>query len=774
MPNKLNDEPSVEGEDLDCFNETTLIEMLNARAATFADRAAFKFYEDDQQSRTVTYAQLDATAKRIAVGLRRQIPRGAGIALVFPPGLAFIENFFGCLYAGLVPIPATYPKPRRPSPRLSAIVADAQPAAILTTERVYETCGQIQTPDNLHKRLWLTSESFEDEDAALWQHPQTTVEDIAFLQYTSGSTKEPRGVAVSHENISCNLEMIRLGFDLDVNKHAIGVSWLPAYHDMGLIGGILESLYVGGTTILMSPLSFLQRPARWLRAISDHRAVISGGPNFAYELCLRKIKPEELDGLDLSTWQVAFSGAEPIRATTLRKFAEKFAPYGFSDSAYYPCYGLAEATLLVTGGLGPGNISTCKVLASSLQDGGEIVSVGTEKSEQNCLEFVGCGGPLLGEEVRIVDPESCKPLGDNQVGEIWIRGRNVARGYFNTPLSDDSAFAGRLADLGRCGEAYCAQDTNAQEADTSVSERTYLRTGDLGFLRNGSLYVTGRKKELLIIRGRNHYPHDIEATVQLVHDKLIPGGGAAFTIDADDESTLVIVQEVDRSTTASDHEEMLKEIRRAVTTEHDVFVHEVILIRMGSLPRTTSGKVRYAEVRRQYLEKDFSVVARWSTAEKPATAETNRVEVRTSVIDVRRLQSLAEGADQEKLALEIQENLMEWLRQTVDSDENELEPGRPLAEIGLDSMAAMELIGHLEGGLGLKLSPTVAWTYPTPAALAGYLAQQMTKQEDTEVEQAFAEASQDDLDELLSQLEELSEEDAAVMLAAEELPERPE
>ncbi len=475
---------------------------------------------------------------------------------------------------------------------------------------------------------------------------------------------------------------------------------------------------------------------------------LAAGPTSHMSFAYERSSLAELEGLDLSTWRVAFSGAEPIRAETLRRFAEAFGPCGFSDSAFYPCYGLAEATLLVTGGQGPGKVEKCCFDAAELQENGRAVPVERATNQrESSLELVGCGRPLMGEEVLVVDSDTRLHCDDGVVGEIWIRGRNVARGYRNRRTESGETFNGRLADS---------------------REDSFLRSGDLGFIRDGSLFVTGRLKELLIIRGRNHYPHDLEATVQGSHEQLIPGGGAAFLIGGPgDDDLLVLVQEVDRATDQAQWKLIINDIRRNVTAEHDVFVHEVILIRMGTLPRTTSGKVRYADVKRQYLDGELGVVSRWSFAENAnRPEEQNAIRGRLHTSDLTLLLQLPSIDDREKLAAELQTRLMTWLRQLTDVPQDELEPHRPFAEYGLDSLSAVELIGRLEEGLGLKLSPTVAWTYPTPASLARHISGLMTSSDGPNSEpQSAPQDTEDSFEQLLSQLEELPEEEVAAMLA---------
>lgn len=770
---------------------TTLVDILSSRSETCPERVAFRFLEDESDSTTISYFALDRAARRIAAGLQQHVEPGSSVALVFPPGLDFIKSFLGCLYAGVLAIPATYPKPKRPSARLSAIVDDARPSAVLATRRVVDLIGDSAVSNQLGDPPWLSSDDLEANPHSNWKKQNVQPSDLAFLQYTSGSTKNPRGVMVSHGNILQNLEMIRQGFQLSPHGGQVGVCWLPAYHDMGLIGGILESLYIGGTTVLMSPLAFLQRPSRWLRAISDHRAVVSGGPNFAFELCMRKIKPEELEGVDLSSWEVAFSGAEPIRASTMRRFAKTYSQYGFSKSAFYPCYGLAEATLLVTGGNGPGEIATCTVDAIELQKNGRAVDAvpsqssdgqQTIESTASPIEFVNCGRPPMDEEVLVVDPETCLPCDDNTVGEIWVRGSNIAQGYRNRPTDNEAVFGARLAN-GR--------------------PDAFLRTGDLGFIRDGSLFVTGRRNELIIIRGRNHYPHDLEATVQSGSPHLIPGGGSAFLIDRHDDDHLVLVQEVDRGSKKADWEQIIPEIRRSVTSEHDVFVHEVILIRMGTLPRTTSGKVRYSEVKQQYTDGELVIVHQWSVGQSAnpnaaladaatgdsinddrgddtADRSTDDFEA-VSMNDLMRRLAATQPSDQEAIAEELEMFLTRWLIHTSGTNDQDFDADRPFAEYGLDSLSSMELIAHLEKNLKLKLSPTIAWTYPNPSSLASHLAELHHQQwetesastmdavadPETETETMNADMN-DDLNQLLAKLEEMPEDEAAEILATQE------
>ncbi|MFL6234775.1 MAG: amino acid adenylation domain-containing protein, partial [Thermoanaerobaculia bacterium] len=457
---------------------------------------------------------------------------------------------------------------------------------------------------------------------------------IAFLQYTSGSTATPKGVMVTHANLLHNERMIGAAFDMD--EESVVVGWLPLYHDMGLIGNVLQPLHAGGRCVLMSPVAFLQRPMRWLEAVSRYRGTVSGGPNFAYELCLRKAAPEALAGLDLSSWKVAFNGAEPVRASTLERFAAAFAPCGFRREAFYPCYGLAEATLFVTGGHGA-------------------------RVER---ERVSCGRVWMGQRVAIADPENGE---ERPEGEIWISGPSVARGYWEN-------------------EEATARDFHAF---LPSGEGPFLRTGDLGFLSGGELYVSGRLKDLIILRGRNHYPQDVELTAERSHPGLLPGGGAAFSVETAGEERLVVVHEVARHR-KDGVEEIAEAVRRAVAAEHEVQVHEVVLIRQAGLPKTSSGKVQRRLCRQQYLQDELPVVGRSALAAADPAPELAASLTRKS------LAALTAGERRRMLAAYLRERASAVVGVPVGLDQ-------PLTGLGLDSLSAVELKGSVEGALGLAV-----------------------------------------------------------------------
>lgn len=566
-------------------NHQTIHALLHWRAVHQADVTAFTFLVDGEAtSQQLTYAQLDAQARAIGAQLQQLAPPRARVLLLYPPGLEFIAAFFGCLYADMIATPAYPPHGRRPSPRLAAIAQRAEPALALTTTGLAQKVSTQFAQDPATAQLpILSSDLLVTAPEPTWE-PQVSpaVDEVAFLQFTSGSTGDAKGVMVSHGNIMHNQAAITAAFQ--TSAESVGVCWLPLFHDMGLIGNVFQSLYLGATMVLMPPLAFLQKPVRWLQAISKYRATTIAAPNFAYELCVQTVKPEQCAELDLRSCVLAGVGAEPVRASTLARFQERFAPYGFSPQAFYPCYGLAEATLLVSGGqlgAGPVVLPVNKTVLSTehrveLQADGQSV--------------VGCGQAWLEHEIAIVDPDSCTRLPEGQIGEIWVRGPSVALGYWEQPAATAETFNGYLAATG---------------------EGPFLRTGDLGFLHQGELFVTGRRKELIIIRGQNHYPQDIEQTVEQAHAALQPGSGAAFAIEVGAEERLVVVHEVRRSHRQTiDHATVLAEVRQAIAQEHQLQLYDLVLLETGGLPKTSSGKIQRRACHSSYLAGTLNTLAR--------------------------------------------------------------------------------------------------------------------------------------------------------------------
>ncbi|MEO0536148.1 MAG: AMP-binding protein [Cyanobacteria bacterium P01_A01_bin.123] len=565
---------------------STLIELLSDRALHQPDQIAYTFLTDGEaKSESLTYQALDLQARTIAAQLQSQYPAGTRALLIYPPGLAFIAAFFGCLYANLIPVPAYPPRRNQTLERLRAIAADAEAAVALTTTAAWATMSHqaAQVPD-LATLAWFSTDQLALEQAINWQAPPITSDTLAFLQYTSGSTGKPKGVMVSHGNLLNNLQGIQQAFGH--TSESRGVIWLPPYHDMGLIGGVLQPLYAGFPITLMSPVMFLQKPMRWLHAISQHRATISGGPNFAYDLCVRKIRPDQMADLDLSNWDIAFTGAELIRPETLSQFSQTFAPYGFRQTAFYPCYGMAEATLLIAGGHKGTQPIVQPVDGAALEQHQVVPAVEVSASDRT---IVSCGQTTPDHQLYIVHPETLTPCSIGQVGEIWISGPSVAQGYWQQPEAT-------------------AQTFQADLADTGVGP--FLRTGDLGFELNGQLFVTGRLKDLIIIRGQNHYPQDIEHTVAASHPALQANAGAAFAIDVEGAERLVVVQEIERSHLRKlDVKAVMVAIRQAIATHHALDLHRAVLVRPGSIPKTSSGKIQRRACRAAFLTNDLRSIA---------------------------------------------------------------------------------------------------------------------------------------------------------------------
>ncbi|MDX2284880.1 MAG: fatty acyl-AMP ligase [Bacteroidia bacterium] len=573
---------------IDLHTEQTLVEMLMNRSALMGDKLALAFFSNGETlDQSLSYRQLDQRARAIAVSLMDRGLHGRRVLLLYPSGLEYLAAFFGCLYAGVVAVPVYPPQMGKQMLRIQAIIQDSQSELFLTDRRIYDNLVQ-NLPEFMAATAgkWMFTEDTDPGQAGLWQMPGLSGDSLAFLQYTSGSTGLPKGVMVSHGNLLNNERIVRVAYSHD--EHSDFAGWLPLYHDMGLIGNVLQPLFLGSTSYLFSPMSFIQKPVRWLQLISRYRAHTSGAPNFAYDLCVQKVSEAEKATLDLSSWKVAYNGAEPVRAHTLRNFAAAFASCGFQPQQLFPCYGMAEATLFVAGGPKGRDLVITPVNREALQQDQIVFE---PEGSPDAQELVGCG-PVWGDHrVRIVNPETFEALPDAVVGEIWLQGPSVCQGYWNRPELSDETFRARLA-----GE----------------DEGPFLRTGDLGFLRAGELYITGRLKDLIIIRGRNHYPQDIELTVAQSHPVLHAGSGAAFPLDVDGEERLVVIQEIDPGLfRTADPEEIFMAVRKAVTLGHELQLHEIVLVKRRTVPKTSSGKIQRRASKQQYLDGELQTEASW-------------------------------------------------------------------------------------------------------------------------------------------------------------------
>lgn len=538
---------------------------------------------------TLSYAELDRRARQVAALLQTRGLPGQRVLLLYPAGLDYLCAFFGCLYASMIAVPAYPPLNPRLRDRLAAIAEDCSPTISLTTTTTLENIGpKSAMPVPLAKLHWLATDERLDAFEFIWNEPNITREHIAFLQYTSGSTGRPKGVMVTHGNLLHNLYVIALNLQFQTGDHHL--TWLPPYHDMGLIGAILGSFAAGVPLSFMTPAAFLRRPERWLQEISSRRCTISGAPNFAYELCLEKIAESQKVHLDLSSWTLAYSGAEPVRLDTLERFARRFSDCGFDQRAFYPCYGMAETTLFVTG------IDRTKKPTSLIADN-HIHATPNRSNPAPCdslgkdngIPVVSCGVVAEGMSVEIVDPDTDLVLPDRSIGEVWVKGPSVTAGYWNREADTQASFQATSLEL----------------------DGHYLRTGDLGFKHNDEIYICGRLKDLIIIRGVNHYPQDIETTVSFCHEVIKPGCGIAFSVDKGGEEKLVFVQEIGRQNQER-VADIFAAIQKAIADRHELQPYEILLIEKGCIPKTTSGKLCRQPCRDQYLNQHLPVVAAWT------------------------------------------------------------------------------------------------------------------------------------------------------------------
>jgi len=671
------------------LSESTVVEVLRARASAMGDKLAFQFLSGHGGEETsLTYAMLHRRAMAIGGELQTLAAQGERALLLFPPGLDFITAFFGCLYAGIVAVPAAPPGRNRMTSSVEAIFEAASPSLVLSTaahrQLARQSYGHVS---KLFERPWIAVDRVADERQRFWREPQLDGRQTAFLQYTSGSTSSPKGVMLSHENLLFNAALIQQTFGN--TPDGWGVFWLPLYHDMGVIGGVVQPAFCGGPCTLLAPAAFLQRPALWLETISQTRATVSGGPDFAYDLCVRKVSPAEREKLDLSNWQVAFTGAERVRAETIDRFCEAFAPCGFRREAFFPCYGLAEATLMVSGGPRQSKPTILRVKAEALSRN-RVEDAGDDDAAVRNL--VGSGQNLPGQKIVIVDPESHRACPDGAVGEIWVQGTSVACGYYQRPDATEALFRARLADTG---------------------EGPFLRTGDLGFLRDGQLFVTGRLKDVIIIRGRNYYPEDIERSVDRAHTSFRAGFCAAFAVDVADRDRLVVVQEIEPRHRNVDIESALQAIRSAIAAQHELEVYAIILAKAGEIPKTSSGKTRRSACRDRYLDGTIKAVAQWKADD--ALAEDAAAEIEPA----ERPESLT--------AADIENWLIDRIATRLGLTSAQIHVTTPFLEFGMGSVDAVEIAAQLERWLGRRLSPTAIYNHPNIAALAAWLSRPHTE-----------------------------------------------
>jgi len=650
----------------------TIVDVLRLRADTQKNEIAYRFLVDGEEEKaTLTYGELDWRARQVGAELQTLLVAGQRALLLDSSELDYIVALLGCFYAGVIAVPIYPPrlnKQGKGNARVQSVMADAQPSVVVTAGPGSPAVRNMVAASAGEHVKWVDTTALPPDHGELWIPPALSGADIAFLQYTSGSTATPKGVMVSHSNILHNEEMILNAFG--INPESTIVGWLPLYHDMGLIGNVLQPLYAGVPCILMSPVAFLQRPVRWLQAISRYRATTSGGPNFAYELCIRKIRPEDRTGLDLSSWRAAFNGAEPVRLETLNRFATEFADCGFRREAFVPCYGLAEGTLLVSGGLDPNGAT---VVQYGPNGGGNN---GAKTSRQKEKTLVACGRPPLEQTLRIVSPDSLQECTADHVGEIWVKGPSVAQGYWCRTKESEETFNARILE---------------------TDEGPFLRTGDLGFLAGDQLFITGRLKDLLIIRGQNYYPQDIELTVEQTDPTLHPGCGAAFSVEIEGEERLVVVQEAavrkdkdketDQDGVSDDLDAIIELISRNIVANHELEPYAVVLIRTSTIPKTSSGKIQRHACKAAFLNKDLHVLRDWYGGEP-----LERISPQPS-----------NGKLHRSTPNELAAYVVSEIARIKRIDPERVDLRQPFTAYGLDSLAAIEFTHKLQTELGVEI-----------------------------------------------------------------------
>jgi acyl-CoA synthetase (AMP-forming)/AMP-acid ligase II len=655
----------------------TLPGLLRARCAAHPDSEAYAFVSAGSTAGMLTYAELDARARAIAAVLRRRAKPGALALLLYAPGLDFVSGFFGCLYAGLVAVPAYPPfgaRLDRAAARLEAIVEESGIEIVLAGGEIAAMRDSfVRHAPRLDAAEWLATDRIARDAGESDDGPEASADSPAIIQFTSGSTSSPRGVVLTHAGILHNSRHIFTRFDAaDCDRV---VSWLPPYHDMGLIGGILQTLYMGCPVTMMSPLEFLARPLSWLELMARTGAQVSGGPNFAYELCVRRTTPEERKQLDLSRWRLAFTGAETIRKETLERFTEAFAPAGFDPRAWLPCYGLAEATLLVTCASPWSRPVELGVDRSELERG-RVVCCDPDAATAKAV--VACGAGLDDQSLAIVDPTTLRRCEPDEIGEIWISGPSVGQGYWRKPFESELVFAARLVD---------------------EPETRWLRTGDLGFLSAGVLYLTGRLKDVIVLHGRNIYPEDVERAAESCHPAVRAGCGAAFGVELEGDERIVLVQEV-RDADLEDRGQMFATLRGAIGAAEGIALHEIVLIRPQTIAKTSSGKIRRGSVRADYLADRLAVVDRDGTGARPAAAAGTPAAAPANAL--------------ERQIAAIWSELLEV--ESLGRDEN-------FFDLGGSSLAFARALDRIReiAGIG-PVSIVTLFRFPTVRSLAGYLA----------------------------------------------------
>jgi acyl carrier protein len=673
--------------------EWTFVDLIRQKAQKTPQLRVFTFLDGDGRvTGSISYADLDESARAIAQQLIELGMAGQSVLLAFQPGLDFIKGFLGCLYAGVRAVPIHTPT-RRQIHRMESIVKDAEAKLILTSSDFegLMTMWWQNTELDTDKRLKLVSvDKINLAKAGLWKRPNIKTDDTAFLQYTSGSTGQPKGVIVSHANILHNLSLIVN--ENKVNDHSVTVTWLPQFHDMGLIAGLLAPLYAGCPTYMMSPGTFSKNPLSWLKAIHKYRATHSGGPCFAYEHCLKSISEDEKDALDLSSWQIAYCGAEPVRKVVMDAFSAAFKRCGFVGAHISPVYGMAEATLLISS-----STQRPKSLPVEIE---ALQQNRIESGGANFISIMSCGAVVnLPEQDEaalskaiIVEPESMRPVEFAGVGEIWIKGPSVCKGYWNKPELTQHTFNAQL---------------NLQ-GDSTMDKGPYLRTGDLGFMHEGEVYVTGRLKNIIILRGANYYPQDIEAAAYADDELLVPNSSAAFCTNLADDQ-IVLVQEVAPRVHGEDIAELEKRIRLRVAKDMGLHLHDLVLIKFGAINKTSSGKIQHQKIRERYLCGDLT---RLNHVLISPASDVSTIAIPMQIVESKCthgltpsiVPSLAQSITAEvNLRRKLRNTLKFWIADRCDLDILDIKDNDNFMALGLDSLSIAEMLVNIEKVFNIKI-----------------------------------------------------------------------
>lgn len=664
----------------------TLIDALRQHAASKPQEFAYGLVSSSGNLETsLTYGDLLERSNAIASSLQQICSPGDRAILLFQGGPDFICAFLGCLIAGVIAVPG-YPvreptsadRPGRNFDRLAAVIEDARPKVALSNQSVVERRTELGAASSAFAALqWLAIEQAMANRVPAFLSAVSGA--TAFLQYTSGSTSTPKGVMVSHANL------LALFADMDAScehdRSSVMVTWIPVYHDMGLIYGTLLPLYFGFPIYALLPAAVLQQPSRWLQAISRFRGTHSAAPNFAFELCVQRISDAVKAELDLSSWQICINGAETVRRKTLQRFSEAFAGCGMAEDVIRPGYGLAECTLKVSSVAKKRPAGHVWLDAGACEQG-RVVPLAATAAGPAARSFQSCGWTHINADIRIVDPSTMEECAGDAIGEIWVRSQSVAQGYWNQPALSMATMQARLA----------------------TGEGPFLRTGDLGFILEHELYVAGRVKDLIIIRGRNLYPQDIEATVEATHRSVRLGRCCAFAIELDDGEGLVLIAEIERTERHGfDADSAFGEIREAIAREHEVQLYDAVFVRTGTFPLTSSGKVQRQSARAEYIAGKLEVVARL----RPLAAAE---------------QIILKEPLQERIVV-LRELLTDFISDRLKIPPDQIASGASFNALGLDSLALLEMTGFLEQRVSRDLPATIVLDHPDIERLSRYLSE---------------------------------------------------